>query len=94
MRATFGDRLRAARVARRLTQETIAEITQVPTRSYQKYEEGASYPSIDRLIKLADALDVSTDYLLGRDEYLSANDIIIDIPEISPVRRSGGHQRT
>ncbi|WP_294514169.1 helix-turn-helix transcriptional regulator [uncultured Intestinimonas sp.] len=35
-------------------------------RSYQAYENGEREPSFDKLVVIADYLDVTTDYLLGR----------------------------
>ena len=32
------------------------------------YETGQAVPSFDMLVKLAEALDVSIDYLMGRDD--------------------------
>jgi len=65
---TFGKRLREIRMNKRMTQQALADIIDVPLRSYQRYEQGTREPSFDILIAIADALDVSTDYLLCRDE--------------------------
>ena len=37
-------------------------------RSYQFYESGDREPSFDKLIDIADYLDVTLDYLLGRTD--------------------------
>ena len=63
----FHKRLREARMARKLTQQRISDSVGLPLRSYQCYEQGVREPSLDMLIKLADVLEVPTDYLLGRD---------------------------
>ena len=62
----FGKRLREARMARSLTQPQLAEVIGVALRTYQQYEQGIRNPSFDALVQLADVLDVSTDWLLGR----------------------------
>ena len=64
----FGKRLRAARMARGLTQDKTSEAVGIALRTYQGYEQGERRPSFEILVALADVLDVSTDYLLGRDE--------------------------
>ncbi len=63
----FGKILRETRMARGLTQQRLADTVGLALRSYQCYEQGTREPPLDMLIKLADVLQVPTDYLLGRD---------------------------
>ncbi len=68
-RAVFAERLRDARERLRgLTQTQLAEKTGLPATSISHFEnpEGTRKPSFDNLRRLANALDVTTDYLLGR----------------------------
>jgi transcriptional regulator with XRE-family HTH domain len=44
----------------------MAELANISVRAYQLYEQGKTEPNIDALIKFADALNVSIDYLVGR----------------------------
>ena len=69
----FGKRLRAARIARKYTQQSMADILTISLNSYQKYEQGERNPSFDILVKIADTLNVSIDWLLGRDDFLHAH---------------------
>ena len=62
----FGQRLREIRRRRDLEQAVLAEIARVPTSSISHFERGKHKPSLDTLIRLADGLDVSIDYLVGR----------------------------
>ncbi|MCY8228715.1 helix-turn-helix domain-containing protein [Bacillus spizizenii] len=62
-----GKRLRMRRKDRGFTQAQIAEIVGATKGSISNYETGFSTPSHDVLCRLADILDTSTDYLLGRD---------------------------
>lgn len=62
----FGQRLRAARQARELEQQKLAERAGLPPSSISHFESGARKPSFDNLRSLAKSLDVTTDYLLGR----------------------------
>lgn len=57
---------RAARKALKLTQEDVAKALQVDRTTYVRYESGQRECSFETLLKLADYLNVSTDYLLGR----------------------------
>ena len=63
----FHDQLRATRMARKITQQKLADAVGLALRSYQCYEQGVREPSLDMLIKLADVLQVPTDSLLCRD---------------------------
>lgn len=68
-RRVFAERLRDARERLRgLTQAQLAEKTGLPSTSISHFEnpEGTRKPSFDNLRRLANALDVTTDYLLGR----------------------------
>ena len=67
----FGKRLRETRMLRHITQQVLADTIGVELRTYQCYEQGTRQPSLNLVVALADVLDVSTDYLLGRDEFLN-----------------------
>lgn len=66
----FGKRLREMRMKHGFTQQKMADLLDVALRSYQKYEQGERSPSYDLLVKIGDTLDVSLDYLLGRDDFI------------------------
>ncbi|PLR91108.1 helix-turn-helix domain-containing protein [Bacillus sp. T33-2] len=62
----IAQRLRLARKAKLLTQEQLATLVNTKKTTISNYETGYSSPSNEMLNDLADALEVSTDYLLGR----------------------------
>jgi transcriptional regulator with XRE-family HTH domain len=62
----FMQRLRAARHLRQLSQSELATRAEMPPSSIAHFETGTRKPSFDNLKRLANALEVSTDYLLGR----------------------------
>ncbi len=64
----FNDRLRDTRKLKNLKLQQMADMLDISLRSYQRYEGGNRYPPYDTLIKIADILDVSTDYLLCRTD--------------------------
>lgn len=66
--AVFPERLRAAREYRGLTQGQLAERAKLQPSAISHFETGTRKPSFDNLRLLADTLDVTTDYLLGRVE--------------------------
>ncbi|MBU5356093.1 helix-turn-helix domain-containing protein [Paenibacillus barcinonensis] len=63
-----GDRLASQRKSKRLTQEELAVKINLTKAAVSNYENGHSTPSNETLVAIADALDVDTDYLLGRTE--------------------------
>ena len=62
----FLHRLREARQLRELNQGQLAQRSGLLTSAISHFETGARKPSFDNLKRLADALQVTTDYLLGR----------------------------
>lgn len=80
------DRLRSARIARGQTLQAIADELGVTLVTIQKYESGAREPGLQMLSKLADILDVPTDFLLGRDDYLKTLGVSVDVPPEGPPR--------
>jgi transcriptional regulator with XRE-family HTH domain len=62
----FPERLREARATRELSQEALAKRADLQPSAISHFETGARKPSFDNLRRLADALEVTTDYLLGR----------------------------
>lgn len=62
----FSVHLRAIRQSLGWTQERLARKAGMPTSAISHYESGRRSPSLDNLVQIADALDVSIDLLLGR----------------------------
>lgn len=60
-------KLREARREKGLRQADLAQIVHVSIQTISGYETGYAQPPIDILVKIANALEVSTDYLLGRE---------------------------
>lgn len=78
--SVFGQRLRAVREARGWTQDELAERANLSSSVISHFETGVrGKPSADNLVKLANALSVSVDFLLGRTE----------LPEVSDERVAG-----
>lgn len=50
------------------TQRDVALMLQITYQSYQAYERGISYPTLQNFLKLAEIYDVSLDYLVGKKE--------------------------
>lgn len=63
----IADRLRMARFGRGLSQARLAKLSGVNINSIFIYEAGKTIPGMLNLIALADALEVSLDWLCGRE---------------------------
>ena len=64
MNETVGERIRAARAEKKLTQKELAQQVGIPYQTLQFWENGKRNPKIDNLQRVADALDVDVNWLL------------------------------
>lgn len=60
-------RIREAREKIGLKQKEVAEILNVTPATYSRYESGIIRPDPTMLLKISEILNMSVDYLLGRD---------------------------
>lgn len=64
----FSERLKQLRKSHPgLTQEAIAKQIGIAKTTYASYEQGKRQPAYDILVKLADILNTSVDYLIGKN---------------------------
>lgn len=76
MIVTLGNTLRSVRAEKKITQQQVANFLKINRVTYAQYELGTRDPDTTMLKKLADYFEVSTDYLLGREEGIkNSNDI-------------------
>jgi len=61
----FPKRLKLARLLRELSHQALGRRAGIPPRAIERYEGGGAMPALETLVRLAKALDVPTDYLLG-----------------------------
>ncbi len=80
----FSKRLNETRKSKGFTAQNMADKLGLALRSYQFYEGGKRSPSFETLIKIADILDVSTDYLLCRDDFINSRGVSADGYPINP----------
>ena len=69
----LGERLKALRRQKHLTQKQLAELVGTQNSMISFYEIGDRIPSPEILISLATTLHVSTDYLLGLERHESVD---------------------
>lgn len=68
MRNILAKRLKECRKEKGYTQCQLAIYCDITEKAYQNYELTAREPKLEILVKIADAFDVSIDYLTGRTD--------------------------
>ena len=64
--SNFAEKLQALRELRKLTQAELGARAGIAAASISHFETGQRTPSLESLVKLADALNIPVDVLLGR----------------------------
>ena len=65
---TLGERIKEARLRKRLTQKQLAKLLNVTDATVNRYEKNVRKPDAEMLKRIAEILGVSVDYLLGTEE--------------------------
>lgn len=72
----FPERLKTLREESGFTQQHLAEVLNLTSGAVSHYENGTNEPTIETLIRIADILNVSVDYLVGNaDANLPPNEM-------------------
>ncbi|MBQ2985693.1 MAG: helix-turn-helix transcriptional regulator [Clostridia bacterium] len=79
----FGDRLRAIRIKRGMSQSQLAKKIRVTSGAVSSYENSTRRPSYEVLVRIARCFDVSTDYLLGLEKPL-----LLDLSVLTSKQRN------
>ncbi len=64
----LGERIKISRQKRKMSQQDLGNLAETHQKNISKYEQNLVVPSAITLKKIADALEVTTDYLLGGDK--------------------------
>ena len=72
---TIGERIKTVRKHRGLTQKALGAVSGTSEITIRQYELGKRQPRVQQLQAIANALDVSTDYLIGEHHLKSAIDV-------------------
>lgn len=79
----FGERLKALRRSRDLSQEYLARNVGVTKQSVCNWENDNIMPSVEMMTKLARFFRVSIDYLLGLDDTVLSDEMYIEVSDLS-----------
>ena len=74
--ADYSERIKTLRIKHNYSQQRLADLLNVNKQTVSQYERGVRFPSKENLEALCDVFNVSSDYLIGRDD-------------VSPVLLSG-----
>ena len=94
MSGNFADHLKKIRISKNLKQADLARKTGLQVAAISFYETGERRPSLGNLNKLADALSVSVDFLLGREVVCAssvADELIRDFEKLNSKDREVVH---
>ncbi|WP_373893822.1 helix-turn-helix domain-containing protein [Virgibacillus sp. CBA3643] len=90
----FSERLRDLRIDYGYKQDEIAKKLNVTTSGYGYYEQGRNEPSLETIKNIAEAFQVSTDYLLGLIDtpnhpvhYSITEDLSLNKSEIATMKK-------
>lgn len=64
---SFANNLKQVRKERGLSQEELAEIMDVSRQAVSKWEQGESYPEVEKLLLLSNRLNISLDHLFSAE---------------------------
>ena len=87
----LGQRIRAERRRQDLTQEKLAELADISDSFMGHIERGGRTLSVETLAKLADALNLSTEYILFGEELHHPNSLPLEVQEA--INLMDGNQR-
>jgi len=89
---TFGERITYARKQKKITQNNLGKAVGTSGDIIGKYERNEIKPSIDTAAKIADALNVTIDYLVKETQYQNIDDETLkrmkELEKLSPEDKS------
>ena len=71
---TLGEKIKLTRVQKKISQQQLADQAGIHQKNISKYESNDVAPSAITLKAIADAMEVTTDYLLGSDKDVTIKD--------------------
>ncbi len=85
---TFGKRLTEVRKDKKMSQDEVGKLVNVHGAVIGRYERDEVKPSIEMATQLAEALEVSLDYLVGSTDILLEKNIVSKILDIQKLKEN------
>ena len=89
---TLGQHINALRKEKKLSQNELGKRADTSGDLIGRYERDEVKPSIDVIIRIADALNVSIDYLVGKTSFELNKDILKRFQEVSSLPENAKKQ--
>jgi len=89
---TLGQHITALRKEKKLSQSELGKRAATSGDLIGRYERDEVKPSIDVIIRIADALDVSIDYLVGKTSFELNQDMLNRFQEVSALPENAKKQ--
>lgn len=83
----FGKKLKDMRVERDMTLDEFSKLLDVPAQTLNRYELSQRTPKIDVVSKIAEKLNVSSDYLLGKTEYKNFKQLAAEVTQLESLEK-------
>ena len=93
MSAKIGDNIKRIRMEKGITQDDLAQMTSASRITISKYETGRIEPGAVAIRRIADALEVSADVLLGREEKPESDSDRRELNKLREILRSNPDYR-
>jgi len=77
----YGDRLKNLRENKKLSQQQLADKLKINRSTYARYELNQTQPDIETLKMIADFYEVTTDYIVGRTNYMQESNKNVSVNE-------------
>ncbi|MBP0964495.1 MAG: helix-turn-helix transcriptional regulator [Oscillospiraceae bacterium] len=84
----IGSRIKSERKYKNLSQEKLAEMINVSPHYIYEIERGTKAMSLETLINLSSALNISTDYLLFGEKQENSKPLFVQLNELDETRRT------
>jgi len=88
----FAERLSAIRKEKKISQQELAQKVGIHANVLGRYERGEARPFVEMGLKLAQALGVSSDYLLGNTDLEIDTDTLKKLEEIAKLPEENRNQ--
>jgi len=85
--SSFGKRLKEMRTEMDMTLDEFSKLLDIPAQTLNRYELNQRIPKIDTVKQIADKLNVTSDYLLGKTEYRNWEELVANLTQLEALEK-------
>ena len=82
MKKSLGNKIKELRKQKQLTQSELAAMLRISSSAVGMYEQGRREPDSETLLKLCDIFNVSSDYLLGKEDVIKKENGCVEVSDV------------